>query len=128
MNCKCKGQVDKKCPCGGEIICSSGCSSGGKALKFKFKIDSPIIAPIVIKPKILITSGNNSIQIQGWTQEPNTGLSGRIWVADLPEIGGTVKVKGYQWISVFAKNPNNSNQFDGVCFTSRGKILELVSF
>lgn len=131
MNCKCGGQLDAKCPCGGTIICKDNCPvGGGKALKFKFKVGSPIISLLVInKPKLIVTPGNNSIQIHGWTQEPNTLLTGRQWIGELPSTGGTIKVESkYQWISIFAKNPDTSNAYDGACFTSRGKYIDLVSF
>lgn len=115
---------------GGVTICTGDCAiGGGKAFTFY----APNILDLVIVPgfDIVITSGATSIQIHRWSQEPNTSLDGREFVAELDATGGIAPVdidSTYRWISVFAKNPTNSDFFDGVCFTVSGNILTLISF
>lgn len=118
-----------KCSCkrscfdyAGEIICQSGCSSGGKA--FKFLAANPNI-PIIIKPGVnrqccckersckvskyttnlilnlniqvglmsnQISQSTDSIELHRWNQEPNTSLSGRTFFKKIPHTGGIIEV------------------------------------
>lgn len=114
----------------GRSLCTSGCVLGAKA--FHFYSAHTNLSLIVEKGfDINITSGSDSIQIHKWSQEPNTNLTGRIWVANLPNTGGKVALtidSTHRWISIFAKNPSNSNRYDGVCFTLQGNTITLIGF
>ncbi|MBD2437372.1 hypothetical protein [Nostoc sp. FACHB-110] len=115
---------------GGIIACTSGCAVGGKAFTF-YAPHSSIELKIEVGFDISITSGANSIQLHRWSEEPNTALTGREFVAELPHTGGntSVTIDGtHRWISVFAKNPSNSNYFDGACFTISGNTITLLGF
>lgn len=115
---------------GGIITCTSGCAVGGKAFTF-YAPHTSLSLKIEVGFGISITSGSNSIQMHRWNQTPNTGLTGREFVAELPNTGGNTSVdinSTYRWISIFAKNPAKSNQFDGVCFTVSGNVVTLIGF
>lgn len=114
----------------GEIICQDTCTFGGKVFKF-YAPQTSLQLQVKIGFDINITSGSDSIQLHRWNQEPNTDLDGREFVAEIPNTGGEVTVtinSTYRWISFFAKNPSNSNNFDGVCFVVDGNTVTLVSF
>ncbi|MEH1821528.1 MAG: hypothetical protein V7L31_21015 [Nostoc sp.] len=121
---------------GGQIICTSGCTTAaggsGKALQF--------YAPqtnlgLIIQPSfgISIQSGSNAIAIYRWSAEPNTGMTGKeaTPTAQLPNAGGKFNLtinSTYKWISIFAKNPANSNYLDGVCFVVTGNVITLLGY
>lgn len=114
----------------GDIICNDGCDIGGKAFKFYTPQSN---MPLTIKPgfDISITSANDSIELHKWNQEPNTGLSGRIFVGKVSSAGGTINTEidsTHRWISVFARNPSNSDEYDGCCFRVDGNIITLLTF
>jgi hypothetical protein len=116
----------------GSTICISSCSSGeGKAFQFaspqsgfiQIVVDSAIASSIPV--------ANNAIQISLWSQEPNTGMYGRQFVAELPKTGGSVFIAtdDYRpWITVQAKNTGNGNKHDGVCCTFSGNTVTLLAF
>lgn len=115
---------------GGEIICPSNCTTGGKAFGF-YAPQISLEMEIQVGFDISIMSGATSIQMHRWNQEPNINLNGREFVAELPHTGGTATVtinSTYRWISFFAKNPANSNFFDGVCFVVSGKVCTLMGY
>ncbi|MBW4677136.1 MAG: hypothetical protein KME52_24965 [Desmonostoc geniculatum HA4340-LM1] len=115
---------------GGAIICTSGCTIGGKAFQF-YAPQSSLQLIVQVGFGISITSGIKSIQIHRWNQTPNTGLTGRQFAAEMPHTGGKAIItidSTYKWISVFAKNSNNSGAFDGVCFVVSGNVITLVGF
>ncbi|MEH2148617.1 hypothetical protein [Nostoc sp.] len=115
----------------GSIICTSSCSSGaGKAFHF----DSPqsgfieVAVDSAIAPYIYV--GNRSIQVSLWTQEPNTDMTGRQFIAELPNTGGSVFIAtdDYRpWLTVQAKT-GNTNPQDGVCSTFSGNTVTLIAF
>lgn len=115
------------------VICTSGCTTAangsGKALQFL----APGTYDLIIAPGfgISITSGSTSIELHKWSQAPNTGLTGRVWVGAVAHTGGKLSVtidSTYQFISIFAKNPANSNRYDGTCFVANGNKLTLLGF
>ncbi|MBN3875245.1 hypothetical protein [Nostoc sp. JL23] len=114
----------------GSIICTSSCgASQGKAFHF----DSPQsgFIQIVVDPAIasIIYTVPDAIQISLWTQEPNTAMTGRQFVAELPKAGGSVFIStdDYRpWISVQARNLSSSH--DGVCCTFGGNTVTLLTF
>jgi hypothetical protein len=116
----------------GSTICTSSCSSGeGKAFQFTFPRSGFI--EIVVDPVISgsIPWASNAIQVSLWSQQPNTGMIGRQFVAELPKTGGTVFIAtdDYRsWISVQARNTTNNNFYDGVCCTFSGNIVTLLAF
>jgi hypothetical protein len=114
----------------GSIICNSACVVGGKAFEF---YAAQKTLELVVQPSfdIAIASGNNSIEIHRWSQEPNESLNGREFAAELPDTGGraTISIDStYRWISVFAKNPASGDAFDGVCFLRDGNTLTLMNY
>lgn len=114
----------------GRSLCTGGCTLGGKAFHF-YSAHTTLQLRIEKGFDIDITTDANSIQLHKWSQEPDTNLTGRIWVADLPNTGGNATVtidSTHRWISIFAKNPANSNQYDGVCFTLQGNTITLIGF
>lgn len=115
---------------GGQTICTSGCAIGGKAFAF-FAPQTDLELNVQVGFDVSITSGVKSIQVHRWSQEPNTGLTGRVFAAELPHTGGTVKINltsTYRWISIFAKNPSKSGAFDGVCFSVNGNTCTLIGY
>ncbi|MEH1777112.1 hypothetical protein [Nostoc sp.] len=114
----------------GSTICTSSCSSGaGKAFHF----DSPqsgfieIVVDSALAPYIYTVP--DAIQVSLWTQEPNTAMYGRQFVAELPKTGGSVFIAtdDYRpWISVQARNPGSNH--DGVCCTFVGNTVTLLAF
>lgn len=115
--------------CSGDIICTTGCSLGGKAYRFDAAVD--MFLKVVPGFDISISSGVKSIQIHRWNQLPNTNLTGRTFLAELPNTGGVVFLpitNTFRWISIFAGNPSRGGGFDGVCFRISGNICTLVSF
>ncbi|MEH2393692.1 MAG: hypothetical protein V7K21_19195 [Nostoc sp.] len=121
---------------GGQIICTSQCTSsaGGSGKAFQFYAPQANLK-LIIQPgfNINIQSGSQAIAIYRWSQEPNTLLVGResIPVAQLSEDGGNLTItidSTYQWITIFAKNPSNSNYLDGVCFVINGNVITLLGY
>ncbi|MEH2201170.1 hypothetical protein [Nostoc sp.] len=115
----------------GEIICNSGCDIGGKAFEF-YAPHSNLEIEIQVGFGISITSGSASIQIFGWSQEPNTSLNGRQFIAAVAHTGAKIIIPNldstHKWLSIFAKNPSKSGQYDGVCFTVSGNVITLIGF
>ena len=61
-------------------------------------------------------SESNIIEVHRWSQPPNSSMTGRSWVADLPREGGAVNVvvdSTYRWITVQARNYNGSSPSGG---------------
>lgn len=115
---------------GGETICTNGCLLGGKAFKF-YAAQSTLEIKIEPGFDINITAGSDSIQVHRWNQQPNTNLIGRQFVLALPNTGGSAIISidsTYRWISFFARNPAMSGGYDGVCFTTEGNTITLISF
>ncbi len=116
----------------GFLNCAQDCPiiNTGKVFEFYSGVTNlPLIVEIGFD--INITSGSNSIELHRWNQEPNIDLNGKEWYADLPNTGGTILFTNsseYRWISVFARNPNNSDQYDGVCFNVENNLITLVGF
>lgn len=113
----------------GSLICTGQCSTGGKA--YQSSANQTVNLNIVPSPNLPIVSGSNSIQIHRWNQLPNTSLAGRIFLSALPATGGTVPITldgGYQYFSIFAKNPNKGNFYDGCCFTVSENTINLVGY
>jgi|GEM_PF-5120328 len=95
------------------------CSIGGKILTISDFVAGTSYSLNVNLNGITLSAGN--IQIHKWTQVPNTSLTGRVWVADVPITGGdfnfTVPNSNFYGLSIFAKNPNKSDYYDAVCCT-----------
>lgn len=116
----------------GSIICTSSCgASQGKAFRF----DSPQSGFIQIVVDSAIASGihasSNAIQISLWSEEPNTDMEGRQFVAEIPETGGSVFIAtdDYRpWLTVQARNAADSWNHDGVCCTFSGNTVTLLAF
>jgi hypothetical protein len=114
----------------GGITCTTNCSIGGKVFAFYAPQTN---LEIIIRPgfDIAITPGSKSIQLHRWNQQPTDFLWGRQFVAEMPETGGAAIVTVdsiHRWISIFAKNPSNGGQYDGVCFTRSGNIFTLIGY
>lgn len=116
---------------GGINLCNSGCAVGTKAFEF-YAPQTNLGLVIEIGFGITITSGSTSIQVHGWSQEPNTNLNGREFITAIASTGGKVIIpvidSTHKWLSIFAKNPDNSNQYDGVCFIVTGNVITLIGF
>jgi hypothetical protein len=115
---------------GGRTLCIDSCAIGGKVFEF-FAPQSGV--PLIITPglDISISSGTDAIQLHRWSQEPNLDLVGREFVGVVSQTGGTIAATintTYRWISIFARNPSNGGEYDGVCFTVNGNVLTLVGF
>lgn len=118
----------------GRLICTAGAPGGrtdlGKAIEF----DAPGTFTLQLEPgfDISIVTGATAIQLHRWSQEPNTGLTGRAFVGETSQAGGSISVtidSTHRWVSVFARNPANSNRFDGVYLSwDGGDRITLVSF
>ncbi|KYC42056.1 hypothetical protein WA1_18820 [Scytonema hofmannii PCC 7110] len=116
----------------GEIVCSGTCVIAGTGKAFKFYAPQPNLEITVqVSFDMTVSTGANSIQLHRWSQEPNTNLSGREFVAEMSQAGGKATViidSIYRWISFFAKNPSLGDNFDGCCFTVEGNTFTLMSF
>ncbi|MEH1808509.1 hypothetical protein [Nostoc sp.] len=120
----------------GSTICTSSCSSGeGKA--FQFTSPQSGLIQIVVSSAIAssIPVASNAIEISLWSQEPNTDMTGRQFIAELSEAGGSVFIAtdDYRpWITVQAKNIANyyypGNPHDGVCCIFSGNTVTLLAF
>lgn len=86
---------------------------------FNVKVTSGFVSKLP-SPSEIIADGldaNKIIEVHRWSQPPNGSSSssppvGREWVADLPATGGSVSVaidNTYRWISVMARNYDNSS-------------------
>lgn len=101
------------------ILCTGDCAIGGKALAFGPGWNGTHTFTMAPEPT-LVVADPKGIEIYGWTEEPNTGLSGRVWVADLPETGGTFEITftgANNWISVFARDNFGTGDYNGACIT-----------
>jgi hypothetical protein len=106
------------------------CSVGGKILEIP---DSSGINTINVDLNgVTLTAGN--IQIHQWRQAPNTALTGREWIADVPITGGSfdldIPTTNFYGLSIFAKNNSNSGYYDAVCCTwnKATRTISLRSF
>lgn len=121
---------------GGAIICTSGCtvSAGGSGKAFQFYAAQSSLK-LNIQPSfgINIQTGDSAIAVYRWSQEPNTSLAGQEAnpIITLPQTGGEFIINitsTYRWISVYAKNPSNSNYLDGTCFIVNGNVITLLGY
>ncbi|MFK0731420.1 MAG: hypothetical protein ACFKPT_02575 [Gloeotrichia echinulata GP01] len=116
---------------GGINLCNSGCTIGTKAFQF-YAQHTNLELIIEVGFDINIAGDSNSIQVHGWSQEPNTDLIGREFIAAIADTGGKVIIpvidSTHKWLSIFAKNPDNSNNYDGVCFIVSGNVITLIGF
>lgn len=116
---------------GGTNLCNSGCDIGTKAFEF-YAPHTNLELVIEIGFDISITTGSTSIQIHGWSQEPNTSLTGRQFIVAIAHTGAKITIpvldSTHRWLSIFAKNPAKSGQYDGVCFTVSGNVITLIGF
>ncbi|MEH1902522.1 MAG: hypothetical protein V7L04_14155 [Nostoc sp.] len=116
---------------GGANLCNSGCTIGTKAFEF-YAPQTNLELIIQVGFGISITAGSKSIQIYGWSQQPNTSLNGRQFIAEIANTGGKIIIptldSTHKWLSIFAKNPAKSGQFDGVCFTVTGNVITLIGY
>ncbi|QLE47825.1 hypothetical protein FD724_06680 [Nostoc sp. C057] len=119
-----------------QIICTSGCTTaaGGSGKAFQFYAPQTNLG-LIIQPSfgISIQSGSNAIAIYRWSATPNTGMTGRESspIIQYPALGANSNLtidSTYKWISVFAKNPANSNYLDGVCFAVNGNVITLLGY
>lgn len=116
----------------GQLVCTNDCALGGKAFAFdsvQFGAVSIVVSPNF--QGIISTYYSNAIQIHRWTQEPNSNMEGRHWLADLPYTGGEIFLTAdfaYKWVSIFARNLNQSDAFDAVCFSVNGNVITLEGF
>jgi hypothetical protein len=121
---------------GGQIICTSGCTTaaGGSGKAFQFYAPQTNLG-LIIQPSFSISIQNtsNAIAMYRWSQQPNTGMTGKESspIAQLPSTGGKFNLtinSTYKWISIFAKNPANSNYLDGTCFVINGNVITLLGY
>jgi hypothetical protein len=117
---------------GGSVICTSSCEVGGKAFKF-LAPQTNLKLLIKVGFDINIQTGSSAIAVYRWSQEPNTPRTGQesTPAATISQAGGEVTVNitsTFRWISVYAKNPSNSNYLDGTCFTVNGNVITLVGY
>lgn len=121
---------------GGQIICTSQCTAaaGGSGKAFQFYAPQNNLG-LIIQPgfNINIQNTSNAIAVYRWSQQPNTSMSGKesTPIAQLPSTGGRFNLainSTYKWISVFAKNPANSNYLDGTCFVINGNVITLLGY
>jgi|GEM_PF-5953259 len=116
----------------GEMVCNSTCSTAGTGKAFQFYAPYANL-PLIIQPgfDISITTGAVAIQLHKWNQAPNDAMIGREFVAALPSTGGVANVEidsTNRWISIFAQDPGNSDQYVGACIAIAGNIITLVGF
>ncbi|BBD69536.1 hypothetical protein NIES4072_31310 [Nostoc commune NIES-4072] len=121
---------------GGQIICTSGCTTagGGSGKAFQFYAPQTNLKLIIqIGFEINIQVDSSAIAVYRWSQEPNTSMTGResTPIAQLSEGGGNLTItinSTYRWITIFAKNPAKSNYLDGVCFVINGNVITLLGY
>jgi hypothetical protein len=117
----------------GQLICQNDCPTGcGKVFNFFAPVGN-LSLQIVPSANIDITVGSDAIQLHKWSQRPvqNDPTTGRLFVGDLSEIGGTLPViitEEHRWISIYARNPNNSNYHDCVCIDVFDSKIFLLNF
>lgn len=120
----------------GQIICTSACTTaaGGSGKAFQF-YSAQTALPLVIVPSfdISIQNVSDAIRVYRWSQQPNMPRTGQeaSAIVQLPKAGGkfTVNITStYRWISVYARNPANSNYLDGTCFTITGNVISLLGY
>ncbi|MCC5618824.1 hypothetical protein LC605_27800 [Nostoc sp. CHAB 5836] len=115
----------------GSLICTSLCTTGGRA--FDFDSSQFGIIQIVVDSGFAnqITTSNTAIQVHKWSQEPNTGNIGRIFVAAIPKTGGEVFLAvdtDYNWITINARKIANNGTHCATCFTTSQNVATLRSF
>jgi hypothetical protein len=117
MRCCCKPK--------GEVICTSQCATGGKAYFYPSNKTFTIQA----NPGLPITPGSQ-VRIYSWSQIPNTSLIGMTLLTSV-NLGSSFSV-GFsifsQWISVFARNSLQGNNYDGCCFNVSGGNISILGF
>jgi len=121
---------------GGQSICTTQCviAAGGSGKAFEFYAAQTAI-PLIVVPSfgINIQAGSTAIAIYRWSQLPNTTMTGRETapIVTTPNTGGNISLtitSTFKWISVFAKNPANSNFLDGTCFVVNGNVITLLGY
>ena len=73
---------------------------------------------------------DKSIELHRWSQQPNSEMKGREWVANIPITGGSAQLSidnQYRWISVFAAHPESENR-EACCFIVNGNVISLIDF
>ena len=128
----------------GNLVCGYNdgeCNIGGKAFRFF----SPFQGEVIVTPSFGINvssywedefnDGNEnrdkSIELHRWSQEPNFDMNGREFVANIPRSGGSANLvidSQFQWISIFASNPDEFDSHDATCFVVSGNVISLVDF
>lgn len=99
----------------GAMICTSGCAIGGKG--FSFPTAGTYYFNITIVTGAYTGTGVE-IEINQWTQEPNTPLVGKSRLRLMNAPGTFVWTSGtHKWLTFAARNPAKSNQWDGLCAT-----------
>jgi hypothetical protein len=121
---------------GGIIVCTTNCTvaAGGSGKAFQFYAAQTSLQ-LIVQPGfgINIQSGSSAIAVYRWSQMPNTSRTGQeaTPVAVLPATGGSITVNitsTYKWISVYARNPSNSNYLDGTCFVMNANVVTLLGY
>ena len=121
---------------GGKSICTTQCIivEGGSGKAFEFYAAQAEI-PLIIVPSFNINIQVNStaIAVYRWSQLPNMQMTGRETapIVTKPNTGGNLSLtitSTYRWISIFAKNPANSNFLDGTCFVVNGNVITLLGY
>ncbi len=121
---------------GGAVICTSACTTaaGGSGKAFQFYAPQPTLE-LIIQPSfgISIQNVSDAIRVYRWSQQPNTPRTGQEAspIVQLPSSGGkfTITITStYRWISVYARNPGNSNFLDGTCFVVSGNVITLLGY
>ena len=121
---------------GGQSICTTQCttaaSGSGKAFEF-YAAQTAIQLIVVPSFNISILTNSTAIAIYRWSQLPNITMAGRETapIVTTPNTGGNINLtitSTFRWISVFAKNPANSNFLDGTCFVVNGNVITLLGY
>jgi hypothetical protein len=99
-----------------EIDCGT-CAVGGKSLIFNQELyGKEITFSVIVRPG---HTGTGIIQVHTWDRKPNSNLAGRKWYKNLPNQGGSFKVKPSSGdviaLSFFQVNPSQNNFWDCLC-------------
>lgn len=119
-------------PIPASVICTADCTIGGKAIFFPDAVlDTEFTFSVSPQGLVISALYEIAIQVHTWSSPPGTSLTGRIWIADLGKDGGTftfTPTTSNRYLSVFARNPDNADEFDGCCVLWSGNTLMLMSF
>jgi hypothetical protein len=104
-----------------QIICTSDCAVGGKAIQFTAGDRTLIVSSA--------TQALNPIQIFVWSQEPNIELNGMtlLFEKNVGESFAVTFTNIIRWISIFAINPVHG-YYDGCCLILNSNIIQIVGF